>query len=187
MQKIRAAVCFCGFVAIGILFAGATTAEPLNAPQWHFSATFPCQSQISGQSTDTAVGRIVLTMYACGDDSEGYMVGINDYPAGMVKPENVDGIYAGVINGAATSVKGSIRGVTVYTLANLNGREVVIDIPNTKGVLKSHVFLVGDRLYQVTCFGNAETTTGQTCKSFLDSFTLIGIDALTNPASPPSK
>jgi hypothetical protein len=170
-----------------VCFVTGAKAEILNAAQWHFSANFPCKSQISGQAADTAVGRLVITIYSCGDDSRYFFVTINDYPVGMVKPANRDNIYAGAVNGSATEVKGTIRTTSVFTLANIDGREYFVDIPDKNGVLRSRLFLVGDRLYQTTCAGNTGIDTSKDCLDFLNSFTLIAVDPLLNPNSPPPK
>ncbi len=184
---LRRLIAICGFAAAGLFFAATANAEALDAAPWHFRVTFPCQSGLSSQTADTAAGRIVLTYYSCGDDKAAFMVVVNDYPAGLIKQDDIATHYAGAVNGMAEEVKGTVRNVGVYSLANIDGREAVIDVPDKHGAVKSRIFLVGDRLYQATCIGDAGIEAGTDCKAFLDSFTLVGIDALLKSAPPPAK
>jgi hypothetical protein len=169
-------------VACIVLSSGGASAETLDAPQWHFRVSFPCQSQIGGQTVDTKAGRVAITTYACGDDQTAYFVAINDYPPGIVKPEIVDSMYAGGINQAAKSANGSIRGITPYTLGGINGREALIDQLDVKRAIRQRVFIVGDRLYQIMYLGPAGTEQGKTCTDFLDSFILITTAEVEKPA-----
>lgn len=173
---LRRAIAICGFAAAGLLCTATAKAEPLDAAAWHFRVTFPCPSTLTSQTADSAVGKIVVTIYSCGDDNAAFLVAINDYPAGTIKPEEIETRYAGIVNGMASNANGTIRTVGAYVLANVSGREVVIDIPGKQGAMKARFFLIGDRLYQVTCIGKLGTEIGQPCKAFLDSFTVIGTD-----------
>jgi hypothetical protein len=161
----------------GLLLVGSAHAETRDAPGWRFRATFPCQSAISSQTVDTPVGKVILTMYSCGDDNQAFMAIVSDYPAGTVKPEEIPSRYAGAVDGMANQVKGTIHSVAITTLGGIEGREVVIDLPEKQGVLTSHVFLIGDRLYQATCVGATSADPATPCRAFLNSFMFVGIDA----------
>jgi hypothetical protein len=176
------------FIAASIVsLGGGAFAEALDAPQWNFRATFPCQSQIGGQTVDTAAGRVAITTYACGDDQIAYLVAINDYPSGTAKPERVDTMYAGGIDQAAKSANGTIRSITPYTLGGVSGREAVVDQQDQKGTIRLRIFIVGDRLYQIMYLGPVGTEQGASCLDFLNSFTLIATAEIEKPASPPPK
>jgi hypothetical protein len=173
--------------AAGLLFCAASKAETLDAAQWHFKAVFPCQSGVSSQTIDSEIGKLIFTTYSCEDASSGaFMVGINDFPAGTIKAEEIGARYALVLDGMAKEVKGTIRNVAVFSLGGTDGREAIIDTTEPKGAVKSRFFLVGDRLYQALCAGSVGIETGSVCKAFLDSFVLTGIEP-PKTASPSPK
>ena len=165
---------------------GAARAEQLDAGQWKFSATFGCQSALSGQTVKTAAGDVVMTTYSCGSDTIYEAVIVADYPAGTITPDAIDGHYAGAVDGAATSAKGTIRSVAPYTLGNYTGRDVVIDVPDGALAIHARMFLVSDRLYQVLFGGPNGQESSKDCLDFLNSFTLIGVDQppAAKPAAP---
>ncbi|MDE2181458.1 MAG: hypothetical protein KGJ78_00400 [Alphaproteobacteria bacterium] len=166
--------------ALGALFIAASIAvgahaEALNAPQWKFSATFPCQSELSGDSTDTDIGKIAITTYGCAtkDVDNYFAVAISDYPLGSIKPDNIDSVYAGGVSGGATAMGGTIRNVMPITLGKITGREAIIDIPDKKLVARTRLFIIGDRMYQVIVVGAPGIETSKDCLDFLDSFKLL--------------
>lgn len=165
----------------------ASRAEKLDAPQWHFSVNFPCQSQIGGQTAKTEAGDIVITTYTCGDDTVAYVIAISDFPAGLIKPETIDNMYAGAVNTAAADSKGTIRSIMPYTLANYTGREALIDVIADKTVMHMRNFIVGNRFYQVLYLGPAGSEQSKECLEFLNSFTFIATNELAKPISPPAK
>lgn len=154
------------------LFAACARAETVSAPQWGFSVTFGCQSQLGSQTVPTAVGNIVITSYSCTVGETAYFVAISDYPAGSVTPAKVDAVYAGAINGAAANAKGSIRSVTPYALGKTTGREALIDVPTDKMAIRMRIFLVGDRMYQALFAAPAGQESGADGLKFLNSFKL---------------
>lgn len=173
--------------AAGLLFAASCSGETLDAKQWHFRAAFPCQSGVSSQTVDSAAGKLVFTMYSCEDTAGAtFMVSVNDFPAGLIKPEEIDSRYAMALDGMAQETKGTIRTVLVTTLDGLDGREAIVDLPDKQGSMKTRIFIVGDRLYQAVCVSTPGIETGPSCTTFLNSFALVGSGA-PKPASPVAK
>jgi hypothetical protein len=170
-------------VLAGGVMAGAATAEDLSVAQWQFRAAFPCQSNISNRTVNSPIGPIIITLYTCSGEADAFLVAVNEYPHGTVRPENTDAVYEGIVNGMVSEVHGVVRSATPFVFGDITGREVLADLPQQHGVLKSHVLLIGDRLYQVTCVGQTGTDSGPRCAAFLNSFTLTD----KTPASPPAK
>ena len=77
--------------------------------QWGFSAVFPCQSQLNTQPVSTKAGNVTLVMYMCTDGETAFFVGVTDYPAGAITQQQLDDVYNGVANGAATNSNGTLR------------------------------------------------------------------------------
>ena len=171
-----------------LFFAPFARAEKLDASQWRFTAVFPCQSQLGSQQVESQIGLLVVTMYSCADAEDSkYFAAVIDYPPGKMPPENHDNAYAGGVDAAAKSAKGTIRRVSPYVLGNTTGREYIIDTPEDNTVLRGRMFLVGDRLYQMVFGGKAGKEDSKECLDFLDSLTLIGTNQMKPGDSTPSE
>lgn len=177
-----ARTCLLVVAAVFFLLPGAN-AEKLDASAWRFSVAFPCKSQLGSQTIHTAVGDVIMAFYTCDVETPTYLVAVNDYPKGTMLPEKVDGAYVGGITSLAETVKGTIRGITPYTLGGISGREAIVDSDDGKSVGRLRAFIVGDRLYQVFYMGPKGSEESKDCLDFLNSFTLIGISAIVSPPS----
>jgi hypothetical protein len=154
------------------LFAMGAHAETMDNTQWGFSAVFPCQSQLSSQPVATNAGNVTLTMYMCSEGETAYFVGVTDYPAGAIAQRNLDDVYNGVANGAATNSNGTIRSLDPYTLGNVAGRDAVIDVASSKQTMHARFFIVGDRLYQELFLGPSGEENSKASLDFLNAFAL---------------
>lgn len=168
-----------------VALSAKSNGEALSAPQWNFSANFPCQSQIGGQTLDIPTGKLVMTTFTCALDKAAFFVAINDYPDGMMKPEVLDNAYSGGINGLATSIKGTIRSVTTYTLGGTTGREGFVEVASENTVYRARMFIVGNRLFQIMYLGPTGSEASETATKFLDSLVLLDVAKLKT--SPPPK
>jgi len=161
-------------VFLSTMMGEIANAEPLNATQWGFSATFGCQSQLSSQITPSPIGNLVITSYSCDSGDNSFVVAIVDYPVGTMAPDKIDNAYAGAIDGAAKSAQGTIRSVAPYSLGTLAGRDALMDIADSKQTLHMRLFIKGDRLYQTLCVVSTGDEQAKACLDFLNSFALTG-------------
>ncbi|MDE3084890.1 MAG: hypothetical protein KGJ37_06715, partial [Verrucomicrobiota bacterium] len=135
--------------------------------------------QRGAQSVDTAVGKIAMNMVYHDAGSVAYMVIFNDYPNGSVtKSGGPDKVYDGAVNGAVSSVHGKLRSSSPSKTGEVQGREIIVDIPAQKtsdqgSVARVRFFIVGDRLYQVMYIGPAGNEAKAEATGFLDSFRLL--------------
>jgi len=147
-------------------------AETLNSTQWGFSIAFPCQTELGSQPVPTKVGKITMISYSCAVGQTGYFVAIADFPAGSITQQNPDAVYNGTMQGAASNAKGTVRSAVPYTLGNVTGRDVLIDVPSDNMAIHARYFLVGDRQFQVMYLGATGDENSKDALDFLNSFTL---------------
>jgi flagellar hook-basal body complex protein FliE len=145
-----------------------------------FVAIFLGAVQRGAQPVDTAVGKITMNMVYHDGGAIAHMVIYCDYPAGSVASSGgPDKVCANASDGAVKNVNGTVRTSSPCQLGDINGLEVVADIPSKDpkvpadaSVARLRFFVVGDRLYQVMYIGPAGTETTMKALTFLDSFRL---------------
>lgn len=164
------------FVIVALaMMASTAVAETVNSTEWGFNATFPGQSKISAVPLQTDLGNITMVNFTFENDTQAFMIAVNDYPKGSItSPERS---YNGAIEGFANGVKGKLRNRSPYILGNIAGFDFLVDGPptaNSKDTMVFHVrtFIVGDRLYQVAYGGPKGTEQNFAVLSFLNSFKL---------------
>jgi hypothetical protein len=156
----------------GVFFAAGAQAENLSNTPWSFTAAFPCQSQMTSTPVATNMGNVTLVAYFCQQDQLAYFVGVTDYAKGALTGQNVDAVYDGAVQGAATNFKGTIRSAVPYTSSNVTGRDALVDDAADHLTAHARFFVVGDRLYQVLAVVPTGDENGQVTLDFLNSFAL---------------
>lgn len=81
--------------------------------------------------------------------------------------------YQKSINAAAHRTKGNIRYQVPYKLENVEGVECVIDAPKLGLVIRSRIYLVGKRQFQIIYVGPPGTESRKAAIDFLNSFHLL--------------
>jgi hypothetical protein len=158
-----------GVIIALVLTASAVLAETVSSKEWGFSATFPGQSKMSAQPIQTEVGKVTLVTYISENETQAFMVAVNDYP----NDTNIS--YNGAIEGFASGVKGTLRNRVPYKLGNVSGFDFLVDGPSTASTQKTTVFhvrdfIVGSRMYQIGYTGPMGTEQSVAALRFLNSF-----------------
>jgi hypothetical protein len=156
-----------------VAFAAGARAETVNSSHWGFSATFPCQSEISTQPVTTAQGNVTMTSYACHEGGRRYLIAFADFPAGSITKETAESGYDAAVNSVASAAGGTIRAAVVYPLGDISGRDVVVDMASKKKAIHARIFYLGDRQFQVMFLGPAGEENGKVCLDFLNSFAAV--------------
>jgi hypothetical protein len=140
---------------------------------FRFSVQMPGRPTQAEQNVPTAVGDVKMTRFTVEISQKlAYMVAVADYPAGSANANNQDAILDGAANGAATSLRGRINTKEPITLNGRHpGRHIEVDVPGL-GVYRSHLYLVGDRLYQLVIVGSRADVTSRIANQFLASLRL---------------
>jgi hypothetical protein len=77
--------------------------------------------------------------------------------------------YDGAVAGAAESAKAKVVSLKHITQGDLDGRDVVLEAPDSIG-MRMRLFFVGGRFYQVLFAGNSSEISAPGVDEFLDSF-----------------
>ena len=145
-----------------------------------FVVSLPKPVQRGSQQVPTKVGTIAMNMVYYDGGPVADMVIYCDYPAGSVaKSGGPDAVCKNASDGAVKNVGGTVRTSFPYHLGDVQGLEIVADIPSkdpntpaNASVARIRFFVVGDRLYQLMYIGPAGSETNSKAVAFLDSFRL---------------
>jgi hypothetical protein len=74
---------------------------------------------------------------------------------------------------ARETFQGKVLADKAIELAGHPGHEFKISVPNLKAEYRSRVYIVGDRLYQVTILGSREVVDSKEADAYLSSFKLV--------------
>jgi hypothetical protein len=153
--------------------AGRADPTPVVDEDGHFSATFPAAVRRANRIVDKDIGQIVTFQVYTHQGAVAYMVTYNDYPEGYVAGAGAAAVYKNAAKEAAENANGTIRGQDNCKLGDVAGLEVVIDGPDRGFVERMRLFVVGNRLFQVTYLGPPDSEASKPALDFLDSFRLL--------------
>lgn len=159
---------------------GSSTTEPpqeFKSETGRFSIMAPYALEETTQSVDTEAGTIEIHMFVADRGQESWLVGYSDYPEEIVQAADPQLILEGAGNGAAANVDGELVSIAQTSLNDYPGRKVTISAQAQNGqdmVVQGHMFLVGNRLYQILVVVPKGQESRQEIADFLQSFQLIG-------------
>ncbi len=78
--------------------------------------------------------------------------------------------YDNGVKGVIAAVKGKLRTQKDIDQAGIKGREVIVDLPQSKIVLRQRFLWTGDRLYEIVYTSDATDGTGADIDAFFNSF-----------------
>jgi hypothetical protein len=169
----------CKAFILSVLLAATGRADPavVEDADGHFAATFPAAVSRSNQIIDMDAGQVILCRTYAAQGAEFFTVIYCDYPEGYVASTGAAAIYKDMAKDAADKAKGTIRSQGDCKLGDVAGLEVLIDGPNRVSVERMRLYVVGDRLFQVTFTGRPNSEAGKDAQGFLDSFRLLPVPA----------
>jgi len=141
----------------------------------HFAASFPSAVRRGNRIVDKEIGQIATFQVYASQGAVAFMVTYSDYPDGYVAKTGAATVYRDAAKGAAEDAKGTVRGEENCKLGDVAGLEVVIDGPDRGYVERMRLYVVGDRLFQVTYVGPPDSEAGKAALDFLDSFRLLPV------------
>jgi len=174
-----------------LLAAAAATAAPgyadptpVTDDDGHFAATFPAAVTRSNRILDLDAGQVIQCQVSVTQGAMSFVVIYCDYPEGYVAGTGAPAVRRNAAKEAADSVKGTIRKEEDCKLGGTAGLEVLIDAPGRGLVQRTRLFIVGDRLFQVTYVGRPDSEGGKPALDFLDSFRLLPAPASKDGNTP---
>jgi len=165
-------------LVVGALLAGCggTTWSEFSSAEGAFSVLMPGTPTEETQTQDTELGAIDVHSFTFEQGGVAYLVGYNVFPAAVIEAASPDSLLDGACDGQVQAVKGTRVSEQEITLGAYAGRDLEILIEDSDGPasLRSRMFLVRDRLYQVMVVGPKGQSTSPDTLKFLDSFKLVG-------------
>ena len=151
-----------------------TKGEVFTSKEGKFTITFPKKPTKQTQKVKTSLGELEVHLYIVDQKDRGFITGTTDYPKGSIKDENREKMMDGARDGNVKSMKGKLLSEKKVTLGKKKhqGRELLIEMPAIKGVYRSRLFLVGDRLYQIVALWPEEFVKSKETTAYMDSFKL---------------
>jgi hypothetical protein len=143
----------------------------------HFAANFPAAVKRANRIVDKDIGQIATFQVYVSQGGVAFIVTYSDYPEGYVAKTGAATVYKDAAKEAAGNAKGTIRGEDNCKLGDVGGLEAVIDGPDRGYVERVRIYVVGDRLFQVTYVGPPDSEAGKPALDFLDSFRLLPVPA----------
>lgn len=180
MKKINLTLPRLALVALVALSLAACTganrpAREFTSAGGGFSIRAPMALEETVQLIETEAGPIELHMYLAESGPEAWVVGYSDYPQEIVAATDPATMLDGAVEGAAANVQGELVSVAPLSYAEHPGRDLTIRAPAANGqvsIIRGHMFLVGNRLYQVMAVVPPGQENSRKVTDFLQSFQL---------------
>ncbi len=169
----RAALAVAVVVAMTSLLHGADAPafKEYSSKEGKFKALLPGTPK--EQTVDAGPVKMHMAIVDLGKDVS-YTVIYSDLPGDaktLAKPEVAEKVLDGATKGALDNTKGKNLTEKKIKIGTYPGREIQFEIPD-KGFVRSRIYLVDARLYQVMVTGPKATITSKDADKFLGSFKL---------------
>lgn len=164
-----------GLPALGLVFllsgCGSVEFKEFSNADGRFKILFPGTPKEKTQNA----GGVTIRMFYVEQRNGGYFVAVNGLPQ-PVQDRDIKNVLDGARTGALARSGGKLTSESDVTLAGkYPGREINADLTKpAAGKLRTRVYLVGDRMFQVMVMGTGSFVDGADTKKFFDSFQLTG-------------
>jgi hypothetical protein len=138
-----------------------------------FSTLMPGTPTEKTQKVNTQAGTIDIHGFTLEQKSFTYMVSYNEYPDAIVQAASADKILDAARDGGVSNVQGKLLSELIISLDKYPGREIRIEAADGKHTVKTRIYLVKNRLYQVLVVTPKEGSFSNDVTKFLDSFKLL--------------
>ena len=97
----------------------------------------------------------------------------NDFPESIIRENTADALFDGGRDAAFASAGSRLLTEENISLNGHPGRELNFEIRGGEGMVRSRVYLVGRRLYQIIWTGPSDKALLENVDEFLNSFELL--------------
>jgi hypothetical protein len=152
------------------------TVKEFKSASGRFTVMSPAPLQEETRNIETDAGKIELHLFTGQADDIAYVIGYSDYAAESAPPDRAQQILDGARNGAVGNTHGQLVLETPISLSGYPGRELVIEAhaeDRPPATIKGRLFLVKNRLYQVTVVAPRGKAGDKVIDDFLQSFKLL--------------
>jgi hypothetical protein len=160
-------------LVLGLFAASQAHAATFKSPRGKFSVWMPGTATVQDQQLDGPNGQITQHMFVYEGTDCAYFVSFVDLPQVSLEGFSVLEKLDQAADGGAQAINGEITGRYDIELGDYVGREVDIESTSQGLAAHSHLFLVGNRLYQVMVVRPLGNELDDDMNKFFDSFKLI--------------
>ena len=153
------------------------TPKEFKSETGRFAVTTPVELQEEAKTLETEAGKLELHLFTGQLDNIAYVIAYSDYPPEAAPPGYAEKMLDGARNCTLGNTHGQLVSETNITLAGYPGRELVIEAraeDRPPMTIKGRLFMVKNRLYQVTVVAPRGKAGDKVIDDFLQSFKLLG-------------
>jgi hypothetical protein len=165
--------CLLLFVSAGLV-SGRDTDDWIDftSKAGKFTVKVPSKPSEKKRDTDFQGETVTIHTFAVPVAKDGaYLVSYADFPEDTFSEENTKTFLENYEKGFVKGAKGkSLSSKAVKQQKKYAGREFTFAIPELEGKGRGRVFVVGDRLYQVTALGTEDFMDSEDIDFFFNSF-----------------
>jgi hypothetical protein len=170
-----------GFLLCSVIFAAGCAGSPAEPKEFKsasggFSILVPATMEESTQDVVNADGTLVLHGFVGGSETKRYIVGYVDYPDESVKTTGVEALLARSRADLIGTDGATVIAEKSISLDGNPGLEISFDSgvnTNPQLTIKTRIYLVGNRLYQIMVAVPKADVETEEINSYLQSFKLL--------------
>ncbi|MEK6256075.1 MAG: hypothetical protein N2C13_02000 [Chloroflexota bacterium] len=138
-----------------------------------FSIMMPGDPDEQSQLTATEFGTTEAVTFIVDNPGAGYSAIYANYPTGLIQAYPVGVILDGISFGVVTQSEGELVRNSTITFDGYEGRELEIAAPIGESILRVRIYLIGNRVYQISVVTSAVRQSSEDTVRFFDSFKLL--------------
>jgi uncharacterized protein (TIGR03000 family) len=167
-------------------------AEALGGAGWReyqppgggFAVSMPAEPEVKTETIQLFWATVPLRLHTARAGEAAYTVASADIPPALVEAQGTDAALAACRDGSVRGARGSLLSDAPASLQGFPGREVKFSTAGGKGIVHFRVYLVGGRLYMVSCAAVAGADDRDVAR-FFGSFQLLPAGPDPCPATAP--
>jgi hypothetical protein len=145
------------------------------SPDNSFSVMLPKKVDKQNQTINTQLGPINAYMFNAKLKYQEFTIAYSEYPDSFVKVTDPKTLLDGSRDGAVRNIQGQLLSETLIDIDGNPGRELRIEGPQ-KMVLKSRMYLVKNRLYQIMVVSKPDHAFDKKIDEVFNSFKITGLN-----------
>jgi hypothetical protein len=149
------------------------TWKEFSSSEGRFSVLMPGTPSEKTSKVNTEVGPVDMFSFRVTQEDSGYDVNYNDYPDAVVEASDAGSMLDGARDGIVSSLQGKLLTEFIISLDGYPGRDIRVEGPDGEHTVRTRLYLVDNRLYQLTVVTPKEDSFSKDVAKFLDSFELL--------------